>query len=119
MILNSCASDRATVLADVHAYLTSLAGAIRAWTTTNRGEIDLEKFQILKALTRAPADYGDAKAQPHVLVALRVKQLYNMVYKQGDVVPYVICEVSVCAHSTHLPAGQHDQFGHAARLPRA
>ena len=48
-----------------------------------------------QALTRSPYDYADAKAQAHVSVAQRMNKQYNMHYKQGDVVAFVVCEVRV------------------------
>ncbi|KAI6192760.1 DNA polymerase [Aphelenchoides besseyi] len=52
----------------------------------------IEKFEILKQLTKAPKDYTDTKAQPHVLVALRLNQMKTHTFRAGDVVKYVICE---------------------------
>ncbi|KAM0750832.1 hypothetical protein T439DRAFT_289087 [Meredithblackwellia eburnea MCA 4105] len=76
----------------IHTYLTSLAESVRA------GKIDLEQFIINKArysmalqkLGKNPSDYPDAKSQPHVTVALRLKAKGENP-KQGDVVPYIFC----------------------------
>jgi hypothetical protein len=44
----------------------------------------------LQGLTKAPEDYADAKVQPHVQVALRLKSK-GISIRAGDTVPYVIC----------------------------
>ncbi|XP_023729071.1 DNA polymerase alpha catalytic subunit [Lactuca sativa] len=57
-----------------------------------KGEIGLEKYIITKTLTRPPEAYPDAKSQPHVEVALRLKKLgYTSGCSAGDTVPYIIC----------------------------
>lgn len=56
------------------------------------GEVALEKYVITKSLTKPPEDYPDAKNQPHVQVALRLKQSgYSIGCSAGDTVPYIIC----------------------------
>ena len=47
-------------------------------------------------MNRNPEDYGDANHQSHVLVALRHNKdsSNNKKYKSGNVIAYVICEVS-------------------------
>ncbi|KAK2967591.1 hypothetical protein RJ640_030462 [Escallonia rubra] len=56
------------------------------------GEIALEKYVITKTLTRPPEAYPDAKSQPHVEVALRLKQSGVVTgCSAGDTVPYIIC----------------------------
>ncbi|XP_065875108.1 DNA polymerase alpha catalytic subunit [Euphorbia lathyris] len=56
------------------------------------GQVELEKYVITKSLTKPPEAYPDAKNQPHVLVALRLKQSgYTSGCSVGDTVPYVIC----------------------------
>ncbi|XP_066351384.1 DNA polymerase alpha catalytic subunit-like [Miscanthus floridulus] len=50
-----------------------------------------EKYVITKSLTKAPEDYPDAKSQPHVQVALRLKQNGYSGCSAGDTVPYLIC----------------------------
>ncbi|KAL5228947.1 hypothetical protein ABZP36_017212 [Zizania latifolia] len=54
-------------------------------------QIELEKYIITKSLTKAPEDYPDAKNQPHVQVALRLKQNGYSGCSAGDTVPYIIC----------------------------
>ncbi|CAN6456178.1 unnamed protein product [Victoria cruziana] len=56
------------------------------------GEIELDKYVIMKTLTKSPEEYPDAKNQPHVQVALRMKQNgISSGCSAGDTVPYVIC----------------------------
>ncbi|OAY65117.1 DNA polymerase alpha catalytic subunit [Ananas comosus] len=55
------------------------------------GEIALDKYVITKSLTKPPEDYPDAKNQPHVQVALRLKQNGYSGCSAGDTVPYIIC----------------------------
>ncbi|XP_051226430.1 DNA polymerase alpha catalytic subunit [Lolium perenne] len=55
------------------------------------GQIELEKYIITKSLTKAPEDYPDAKNQPHVQVASRLKQNGFSGCSAGDTVPYIIC----------------------------
>ncbi|KAG6482892.1 hypothetical protein ZIOFF_059531 [Zingiber officinale] len=55
------------------------------------GEVALEKYVITKTLTKPPEDYPDAKNQPHVQVALRLKKNGHTGCSAGDTVPYIIC----------------------------
>ncbi|XP_049382025.1 DNA polymerase alpha catalytic subunit [Solanum stenotomum] len=56
------------------------------------GQIELEKYVITKSLTKPPELYPDAKSQPHVEVALRLKKSgYVTGCSAGDTVPYIIC----------------------------
>ncbi|KAK9284464.1 hypothetical protein L1049_023637 [Liquidambar formosana] len=56
------------------------------------GEVALEKYVITKSLTKPPEAYPDGKNQPHVQVALRLKQSgYSTGCSAGDTVPYIIC----------------------------
>ncbi|GFP88223.1 DNA polymerase alpha catalytic subunit [Phtheirospermum japonicum] len=56
------------------------------------GQIPLEKYVITKTLTKPPEAYPDARSQPHVEVALRLKRNgYVTGISAGDTVPYIIC----------------------------
>ncbi|KAL0377699.1 UNVERIFIED_CONTAM: DNA polymerase alpha catalytic subunit [Sesamum radiatum] len=56
------------------------------------GQIPLEKYVITKTLTKPPEAYPDARNQPHVEVALRMKRSgYVTGCSAGDTVPYIIC----------------------------
>ncbi|XVE87107.1 hypothetical protein DITRI_Ditri18aG0089600 [Diplodiscus trichospermus] len=56
------------------------------------GQVALEKYIITKTLTKPPEAYPDAKNQPHVQVAVRLKQSgYSTGCSAGDTIPYIIC----------------------------
>lgn len=57
-------------------------------------KVNLEHLAITKQLTKDPADYPDKNSLPHVQVALRVNSKGGKKLRQGDTVPYVICQVS-------------------------
>lgn len=48
------------VVATIHTYLEELAKKMRA------GEVPVREFAITKGLNKAPHEYPDAKAQPHL-----------------------------------------------------
>ena len=80
----------------IHVYLQEMAENIR------HGRIALDKFVISKNLTKDPEQYADAKTQPHVTVALRMR-LRGQRIRSGDTVPYVIC----CGESGTLTERAH------------
>ncbi|KAK6923049.1 DNA-directed DNA polymerase, family B, exonuclease domain, partial [Dillenia turbinata] len=74
------------VVESIHSSLTKVQEDMR------NGEVALEKYVITKTLTKPPEAYPDGKNQPHVQVALRLKQSgYATGCSAGDTVPYVIC----------------------------
>ncbi|KAF9116488.1 DNA polymerase alpha catalytic subunit [Mortierella sp. AM989] len=83
-ILSSDNQDREQVVETIHNYLRTVGDE------TRKGLIPMEKFIVNKGLTKAPEDYADAKSQPHVQVALRLKRK-GISIRAGDTVPYVIC----------------------------
>ncbi|KAF9422052.1 DNA-directed DNA polymerase alpha catalytic subunit pol1 [Podila epigama] len=85
-ILSNDNKDREQVVENIHSYLRTVG------EETRKGLIPLEKFVVNKGLTKAPEDYADAKSQPHVQVALRMKSK-GLSVRAGDTVPYVICVV--------------------------
>lgn len=56
--------------------------------------VPLGLLAISKTLTKAPQDYSDAKALPHVAIAQRLNK-QSIKFRQGDTVSYVVCEVSL------------------------
>ncbi|KAK0424730.1 hypothetical protein QR680_008817 [Steinernema hermaphroditum] len=70
--------------------INELLGNIRA--KLDAGEIPLEKFEILKQLTRNPTDYKDLKSQPHANVAQRLNKTGRYHFRSGDIVKYIVCE---------------------------
>ncbi|KAF9923095.1 DNA polymerase alpha catalytic subunit [Linnemannia zychae] len=83
-ILSSDNQDREQVVEHIHNYLRTVG------EETRKGLIPIDKFVVNKGLTKAPEDYADAKSQPHVQVALRLKRK-GISVRAGDTVPYVIC----------------------------
>ncbi|KAG6329610.1 hypothetical protein ID866_9478, partial [Astraeus odoratus] len=85
-VLDQILSGEATevVVENIHEYLRNIALNVRS------GKVKLEQFIIHKRLGKNPEDYPDAKSQPHVQVALRIKAKGGSA-KAGDVIPYVFC----------------------------
>ncbi|KAK9713540.1 hypothetical protein RND81_06G034100 [Saponaria officinalis] len=93
------------VVESIHAHLMKVQEEMR------NGQMGLEKFIITKSLTKPPEAYPDAKNQPHVQVALRLKQNgYTVGCAAGDTVPYIICceqEVGVGASTGIAQRARH------------
>ncbi|KAI7829018.1 DNA polymerase family B-domain-containing protein [Gamsiella multidivaricata] len=83
-ILSSNDQDQEQVIENIHSYLRKVG------EETRKGLIPMDMFIVNKGLTKAPEDYADAKSQPHVQVALRLKRK-GVSIRAGDTVPYVIC----------------------------
>lgn len=85
-VLEQILSGEATeiVVEKIHEYLSTMGENVRA------GKVKLEEFIIHKRLGKNPEDYPDAKSQPHVQVALRMKAKGGTP-RSGDVIPYVFC----------------------------
>ncbi|KAI8074574.1 DNA polymerase family B-domain-containing protein [Gongronella butleri] len=96
--------ERDDVIEHIHQYLRDVQVQIR------NGEMLLSKFVINKQLTRKPEEYADAKSQPHVQVALRMRENGQPV-NAGDTIPYVICLADGAA------AGASKGFAERARDP--
>ncbi|KAJ1917120.1 DNA-directed DNA polymerase alpha catalytic subunit pol1 [Mycoemilia scoparia] len=75
--------DREDVINRIHNYLGQVGEEIR------NDRVPLEKYLINKGLTKNPEQYPDAKSQPHVQVALRLKKK-GIYFRAGDTVPYII-----------------------------
>lgn len=70
----------------IYTYLTDLTARMKA------GTVPVEKYGITKLLSKDPAQYGDAKSQPHAQAALRFRAEGGKV-GVGDYITYVICKV--------------------------
>ncbi|XP_061341474.1 DNA polymerase alpha catalytic subunit [Gastrolobium bilobum] len=71
------------------------------------GQVPLEKYVITKTLTKPPDAYPDAKNQPHVLVAQRLKQQgYSSGCSVGDTIPYIICYEQGCNSGSAMGIAQ-------------
>ncbi|KAL5220905.1 hypothetical protein ABZP36_025618 [Zizania latifolia] len=98
------------VIESIHRSLVQVQEQMRG------GQIELEKYIITKSLTKAPEDYPDAKNQPHVQVALRLKQNGYSGCFAGDTVPYIICSQQD-SDNTHS-AGIAQRARHPEELKR-
>lgn len=78
-------NDREESLNNIYDYLQNLSEDIR------NNKYQAEDFIINKSLSKNPEDYPDAKIQPHVQVALRLKS-QGVGCHSGDTIQYVICK---------------------------
>ncbi|KZV39748.1 DNA polymerase alpha catalytic subunit [Dorcoceras hygrometricum] len=89
------------VVEEIHNSLMKVQEEMRS------GQIPLEKYVITKTLTKPPEAYPDARNQPHVEVALRLKrQGYVTGCSSGDTVPYIICTEQGNGSSTSMGIAQ-------------
>ncbi|KAJ3189315.1 DNA-directed DNA polymerase alpha catalytic subunit pol1 [Gaertneriomyces sp. JEL0708] len=72
-----------TVIDNIQKYLQTVGEEVR------KGLIPVEKYVITKSLTKNPEEYADAKTQPHVVVANKLKQRGRAV-RVGDTIGYVV-----------------------------
>ncbi|KAJ2718332.1 DNA-directed DNA polymerase alpha catalytic subunit pol1, partial [Coemansia sp. Benny D115] len=77
--------DESTVITAVHEYLTTVGQSVRG------NQVPLAKYTVHKGLTKPPENYPDRKSQPHVLVALRLRER-GVAVRAGDTIPYIICD---------------------------
>ncbi|KAG9309455.1 hypothetical protein JVU11DRAFT_10424 [Chiua virens] len=99
-----------TVVENIHEYLATVGANVRS------GKIQVEDFIIFKRLGKNPEDYPDAKSQPHVQVALRLKAKGGNA-RVGDVIPYIFCLTpgDESAKSAQADRARHpDEFKKAA-----
>jgi DNA polymerase alpha subunit A len=73
------------ILDSIHGFLADLADRVR------NGKVELRDYVITKSLTKAPEQYADKASQPHVQVALRMRE-HKLSVQTNDFIPYVICE---------------------------
>lgn len=81
--------SRDAIIEAIHAYLENLGVKLRS--DELHAYYPLAQFVITKSLTKNPADYVDAKNQPHVSVALAMKEKSGICPRAGDIIPYIIC----------------------------
>lgn len=62
--------------------------------SVKEGMAPLSSFVITKQFSKNPDAYPDKKQLSHVIVALRLNKAGGRMWKAGDTLPYVICEVS-------------------------
>ncbi|KAJ2739514.1 DNA-directed DNA polymerase alpha catalytic subunit pol1, partial [Coemansia sp. BCRC 34301] len=97
-------NDESAVMTRVHEHLTKVAAAVR------QGKVPLGKYIVHKGLTKPPENYPDKKSQPHVLVALRLRERGEAV-RSGDTVPYIICDAK-CASMPQEPGSYAERARH-------
>ncbi|KAJ2768088.1 DNA-directed DNA polymerase alpha catalytic subunit pol1, partial [Coemansia nantahalensis] len=109
-LFNDEASEAA--IATVHEHLTRVGHAVRA------GQVPLDKYAIHKGLTKPPEAYADKKSQPHVLVAMRLREK-GVSVRAGDTVPYIICDAksTLLAGGSGQPEGSGGSYAERARHP--
>ncbi|KAJ2777982.1 DNA-directed DNA polymerase alpha catalytic subunit pol1 [Coemansia interrupta] len=100
--------DDTTAISEIHEHLARVASAVRA------KEVPLDRYAIHKGLTKPPEQYADAKSQPHVLVALRLRAKGHTV-RSGDTVPYIICDAQCPGLETD--ASRQGSYAERARHP--
>ncbi|KZT09817.1 uncharacterized protein LAESUDRAFT_756049 [Laetiporus sulphureus 93-53] len=98
-----------TVVERIHEYLTSMGEDVRA------GKVKMDDFIVFKRLGKNPEDYPDAKSQPHVQVAMRMKARGGTA-RAGDVIPYVFC---LGENGEAAKSAQADRAKHPDELRRA
>ncbi|KDN44709.1 hypothetical protein K437DRAFT_274495 [Tilletiaria anomala UBC 951] len=98
------------VIENVHEFLRKLGKDVRS------SQLPLDAFIIYKRLGKNPEDYPDAKSQPHVQVALRMKAKGSSA-RSGDVIPYIFCKPEGNAALTK--SAQADRAFHPDELRRA
>lgn len=112
---------------NIHEYLSIIGENVRG------GKIKLDDFIIFKVpfensfhasyltsrviqrLGKNPEDYPDAKSQPHVQVALRLKAKGGSA-RNGDVIPYVFC---VAPGEETAKTAQADRAKHPDEIKKA
>ncbi|KAG2067603.1 hypothetical protein BDR04DRAFT_1104760 [Suillus decipiens] len=97
------------VVENIHEYLDTIGKNVRS------GKIKLEDFIVFKRLGKNPEDYPDAKSQPHVQVALRLKAKGGSA-RNGDVIPYVFC---VAPGEETVKTAQADRAKHPDEIKKA
>ena len=86
----------------IYTYLTDLTARMKA------GTVPVEKYGITKLLSKDPAQYGDAKSQPHAQAALRFRAEGGKV-GVGDYITYIICKAPDTTKTTDsTPDGQKE-----------
>lgn len=61
-------------------------------TNIREARTPLSALVVTKQLSKNPKDYPDKKL-PHVSIAMRLNKEGGRMWKAGDTVPYIICEV--------------------------
>ncbi|KIJ65181.1 hypothetical protein HYDPIDRAFT_27902 [Hydnomerulius pinastri MD-312] len=110
-VLEQILSGEATevVVENIHEYLATMSSNVRT------GKVKMDDFIIHKRLGKNPEDYPDAKSQPHVQVALRMKAKGGSA-RVGDVIPYIFC---VAPGEESAKSAQADRAKHPDEIKKA
>ncbi|KAF9244111.1 hypothetical protein BU15DRAFT_86076 [Melanogaster broomeanus] len=110
-VLEQILSGEATeiVVENIHEYLATVSSNVRT------GKVKVDDFIIHKRLGKNPEDYPDAKSQPHVQVALRMKAKGGSA-RVGNVIPYIFC---VAPGEDSAKSAQADRAKHPEELKKA
>ncbi|CAG9319724.1 unnamed protein product [Blepharisma stoltei] len=68
------------------------------YSKLQKEEYPLSEYIITKQLTKAPEKYKDGKSQPHVQVALKLKERGER-NLEGQFIPYVICQEEATSYA--------------------
>ncbi|KAJ2468610.1 DNA-directed DNA polymerase alpha catalytic subunit pol1 [Coemansia sp. RSA 2322] len=98
--------DENAVITRVHEHLAKVGAAVR------ENKVPLDKYTVHKGLTKPPESYPDKKSQPHVLVALRLRER-GVAVRSGDTIPYIICD----AKCPDMPDNLTGSYAERARHP--
>ncbi|EGN95137.1 hypothetical protein SERLA73DRAFT_77147 [Serpula lacrymans var. lacrymans S7.3] len=98
-----------TVVERIHEYLATVGENVRG------GKVKLDDFIVYKRLGKNPEDYPDAKSQPHVQVAMRMKAKGGSA-RSGDVIPYVFC---IAAGEESAKSAQAERAKHPDEIKKA
>lgn len=82
-----CDHSSETRLEQVVQVLQNVARSVK------EGTAPMSSFVITKQLSKNPDAYPDKKQLSHVIVALRLNKAGGRMWKAGDTLPYIICEV--------------------------
>ncbi|KAJ1909617.1 DNA-directed DNA polymerase alpha catalytic subunit pol1 [Tieghemiomyces parasiticus] len=99
------------ILARIHAHLGEVSENVRA------SRVPVAKYVVNKGLTKNPEAYNDAKSQPHVQVALRMRRRGQAV-GAGDTVPYVIATLDSHLALTATPKSDNVKQEGEGEAPR-
>lgn len=88
-ILDQLLSDQSTEsrISKIFEILVTVGNNLR------EGKTPLSLLVITKQLSKNPNEYPKDKKLSHVIVALRLNESGGRMWKAGDTVPYIICEV--------------------------
>jgi hypothetical protein len=100
------------VVERIHEYLSTIGENVKA------GRTPLDEFIIHKRLGKNPEEYPDAKSQPHVQVALRLKARGSSA-RAGDVISYVFCSDVAGAEQPAAKTAQAERAKHPDEIRRA